>query len=53
MKKLFNWLWSNKQTETVEVQKWKSWEENEYKYEALHAHLRQQVAKMRAENKQY
>lgn len=53
MKNLFKWIWSNKQTETVEVPKWTSWEENERKYEEIHAYLRQQVAKMRAENKQY
>ena len=50
--KIFNWIFSNKKTET-EVPKWTSWEENERKYEELHAYLRQQVAKMRAENKQY
>lgn len=52
MKNLFNWIWSNKQTET-EVPKWTSREENERKYEARQAYERQQVAKMRAENKQY
>ena len=53
MKNLFNWIWSNKQTETLEVPKWTSREENERKYEARQAYERQQVAKMRAENKQY
>ncbi|MGZ1018351.1 hypothetical protein ACXOVL_01185 [Streptococcus thermophilus] len=53
MKKILNWIWSNKQTLEVEVPKWTSWEENERKYEARQAYERQQVAKMRAENKQY
>ncbi|AMQ65872.1 hypothetical protein BIZ98_gp31 [Streptococcus phage 9874] len=51
MKKLINLIWSKK-TETVEVPKWTSWEENERKYEARQ-YERQQVAKIRAENKQY
>lgn len=51
MKKLINLIWSKK-TET-EVPKWTSREENERKYEARQAYERQQVAKMRAENKQY
>ncbi|MDA3769199.1 hypothetical protein PF616_01735 [Streptococcus thermophilus] len=38
MKKLINWIWSNKKTE-VEVPKWTSWEENEKKYEELHKKL--------------
>lgn len=42
MKKLFKLILSNKKTE---VPKWTSWEENERKYEKLHAYLRKQVAK--------
>lgn len=49
--KIFNWIWSNKKEEVTPT--WTPWEENERKYEARQAYERQQVAKMRAENKQY
>lgn len=51
MKKIFNWIWSNKKTETVEVPKWTSWEENERKYEDRHKRERALFLKMQEENK--
>lgn len=37
MKKLINWIWSNKKEEVTPT--WTPWEENERKYEELHKQL--------------
>ncbi len=50
MKKLFNFIWSKKQTET-EVPKWTSREENERKYEDRHKRERALFLKMQEKNK--
>lgn len=48
--KLFNWIWSKK-TETVEVPKWTSREENERKYEDRHKRERALFLKMQENSK--